>query len=147
MQLNWISWMGLAVVAVMLVPNLLWAARGAGTAQSRRVPRVAAAAEQVGRCACMALMILPLGVGEFGFFSVAGFLFYLFAGAGLLLAYLVVWVLYFRAQTLPRALALAVLPAAIFSLSALALRHWLLALAAAVFAAGHLWITIQNHRS
>lgn len=64
----------------------------------------------------------------------------------LLLACLIIWPFYARRPTRKKALSLAVLPTAIFLLSGILLRHWLLIAAAAVFGAGHINVTAQNNR-
>ena len=43
------------------------------------------------------------------------------------------------------AVALAILPACIFLLSGMLLRHWLLVGFAVLFAVGHIYVTKQNH--
>ena len=129
---------------LMLVPNIVYAVKFLG-GENRCTNRVMNLLEQIGRYASMALMILPLGVWEFGFSNVAVMLVYLFGNAGLLAAYWIVWAFYFRKATRGRALALAVLPTCIFLLSGLTLRHWALVLAGAVFGAAHIYVTRENN--
>ena len=100
--------------------------------------------EQVGRYACIVLMWLPLLVGKFGFAGVTEMIIYL-AGNGIMLAvYIAVFVLYLNKKTVKRAMILAVLPACIFLLSGILLRHWLLVGFAVVFAVGHCYVTKKN---
>lgn len=58
--------------------------------------------------------------------------------------YWIVFALYLRRQTARRAMILAVLPACIFMLSGLTLRHWLLAAFALLFAVCHIYVTKNN---
>ena len=100
--------------------------------------------EQVGRYACIVLMWLPLLVWEFGFAGVTEMIIYL-AGNGIMLAvYITVFIFYLNKKTGKRAMILAVLPACIFLLSGILLRHWLLVGFAAVFAVGHCCVTKKN---
>lgn len=143
MEFNPINGAGAALVALMLVPNIVYAVKFPG-GENRCTNRVMNLLEQIGRYASMALMILPLGVWEFGFASVAEMLVYLLGNAALLAGYWGTWLLYFRKGTAKRALTLAVLPTCIFLLSGLMLRHWLLVAAGAVFGVAHIYVTREN---
>ena len=144
MEFGPINLMGGILVALMLVPNHVYALRHPGR-KSKGGNTLMDLLEQVGRYGSMALMVLPLGVRKFGFPSVEEMLLYLFGNGALLLAYWVIWILYFRSPGKGRALALAVIPTAIFLLSGLTLRHWLLAAAAALFGFAHIHTTfIRN---
>ena len=59
-------------------------------------------------------------------------------------AYLIVFALYLRKKTAGRAMVLAILPACIFLLSGLLLRHWLLVGFALLFAVAHIYVTKKN---
>ena len=143
MRFGWINLCGAVIVAVMMIPNIVYAVRHKGR-KNLCANRFMNLLEQVGRYACVVLMWLPLLVWEFGFASAALMIVYC-AGNGLLLgAYLIVFALYLRTETPRRAMILAVLPACVFLLSGLTLRHWLLAAFAALFAAGHIYVTKQN---
>lgn len=71
---------------------------------------------------------------------------YLFANSALLIAYLIIWGFYFKKPSVRKALALAIIPTAIFLISGLTLRHWLLVAAALLFGTGHIYVTYQNHK-
>lgn len=144
MEFNFINLVGGVIVAVMLIPNILYGVRFPGI-QNRCTSKLVNLIEQIGRYASMALMVLPLGVWEFGFASVTEMLVYAFGNGLLLLAYLVLWVPYFRKRSIGLGIWLAVIPTGIFLLSGLLLRHWLLASAAVVFGIGHIFVTYRNH--
>ena len=91
-------------------------------------------------------MWLPLLVWKFGFGSVEEFLIYLIGNGALLLCYYLSWMLYSRKKTLSVAMALAIIPTAIFLLSGLLLRHWLLVAFAILFGACHCTITYMTHK-
>ena len=143
MEFNLINVAGGILVVLMLIPNIAYAVRHPG-GETHCTGRAANLLEQIGRYASMALMVLPLGIGKFGFPSVADFLLYLFGNGALLLAYWACWWRYFRKVTRARALTLAVLPVGIFLLSGLTLRHWLLVQAGAVFGGAHIYVTGKN---
>lgn len=101
--------------------------------------------EQIGRYACIVLMWMPLLVWRFSFTSVTESIIYFSVNGLLPLAYLIVFFLYLRKENTRRAIILAVLPACIFLLSGLLLRHWLLVVFSIIFAVGHIYVTKKNH--
>ncbi|MCD7731218.1 MAG: hypothetical protein LUI05_06960 [Oscillospiraceae bacterium] len=143
MEFGWINVWGTILVIIMLIPNIIFAIRNPHSGNKCRNFLVNMT-EQIGRYASMALMILPIGIWEFGFRSVFEMLLYFIATAALLTAYLVVWVFYFRAESACKAIALALLPTSLFLVSGILLRHWLLVIAAILFGAAHTYITTQN---
>ena len=99
--------------------------------------------EQAGRYGSMALMVLPLFVWEFGFSSVFMMFVYLLGNGILLFTYLLVWVFYFKKQTMGKAMILEIAPTCIFFLSGATLYHWVLVVAAVIFGVGHIYVTDQ----
>ncbi len=140
-----VNWWGLGLLALVMVPNLLFALRG-GAVGEDRAGRALVAAEQIGRYGVMLLLCVNIGPLEFGFGSDELFAVWLIGAAALLLAYWAVWLLFFRKQTRGRALALAVLPGALFLWTGLLARHWALLGLAALFAAAHIALTAVNTR-
>ena len=100
--------------------------------------------EQAGRYACIVLMWFPLLVWKFGFASVFEMVLYLAGNGILLIVYWAVFAKYMNQRSRGFAMALAILPACIFLLSGILLRHWLLAGFAVLFAAGHIFVTYKN---
>ncbi|MBQ9552487.1 MAG: hypothetical protein IJU96_06950 [Clostridia bacterium] len=143
MKFGWINGFGAGVVLLMLIPNIIYAIKNKGE-KNLCTNRFMNGIEQVGRYTCIVLMWLPLLVWEFGFVSVLEMLLYLAGNGVLLAAYWIVFLLYFKRKSRARALALAILPACIFLLSGLLLRHWLLAGFAVLFAIGHIYVTLKN---
>ena len=136
------------VMALLLLPNLVYALKFQD-ANFRSGSRWLNLLEQAGRYGSMALSVIPLGApgGKFGFASVGEMLAWMGLMAAILAAYYLCWLLYARRRTPALAMALAVLPCVLFLVHALLLRHWLLGLFTAVFAAAHLTIVRQNTRS
>ncbi|MBR5743634.1 MAG: hypothetical protein IKX85_07480 [Clostridia bacterium] len=143
MKFGWINLAGAIIVVVMLIPNIVYALRNKGE-KNLCANKTMNLLEQIGRYACVILMWLPLLVWEFGFASLSEMLIYLFGNGALLIAYLVVFALYMRKKTAGRAMILAVLPACIFLVSGLLLRHWLLVGFALLFGAAHIYVTKKN---
>ena len=143
MDFGWINIFGAVIVLIMLIPNIVYAVKNKDE-KNLCTNKIMNFAEQSGRYACIILMWFPLLVWKFGFESVFEMLLYLIGNGTLLIAYSVTFALYLREKTKKKAFALGVIPACIFLLSGLLLRHWLLVLSAAVFAVGHLYVTNEN---
>ena len=145
MKFGWINLFGFFVVAVMLIPNIFYAARFKD-AENKCTNKWMNIIEQIGRYGSFLLMFIPLGVWKFGFSDISYFLVYMLADIILLGAYLIIWVFYFKKQSLNKALALAIIPTLIFFLSGILLRHWLLAISAVIFGIGHIYVTYANNK-
>ena len=132
MEFGIINLINAGIILIMMIPNLIYAGKGPVAAKPVR-----------GK---IAVMVFPLGVWKFGFSGKFVFIAYLFGNAVLLLAYLTIWLFFFRKETIGRAMALAILPVGIFVLTGVCLEHWLLVLAAVLFAVGHVDITFQSFK-
>ena len=146
MEFGWINLFGAGIIVLIMIPNIIYAAGQKQDETQIEVPRGLSACEQVGRYGCIILMWLPLLVWKFGFGSVEEFLIYLIGNGVLLLCYYLSWMLYSRKKTLSVAMALAIIPTAIFLLSGLLLRHWLLVAFAILFGFAHCTITYMTHK-
>lgn len=143
---GWLNAAGLAVVALMLLPNIFYALKHKNT-QNHCKSKWINLFEQIGRYGCMLLMVFHIGIKEFGFRSPEGLVAYLIGNAVLLLLYWAVWMVYFKRPGRLAAYMLAVLPALIFLLCGLTLRHWLLVGFAAVFGIAHIAVTYINRKA
>ena len=135
---------GLAFMAVILAPNLVFALRCREGFAHPRTNRVLELLEQIGRFGCFAFMILP-GPG-FGFSSDEALALYLIVDALLALAYCVIWIVCFRRPGKFRALSLSILPSILFLFSGVMSHSILLTLSSLVFAPCHIAISYQSVR-
>lgn len=139
---GWFSIEGLIFVVLILIPNILYAFKFPNQ-ENRCTNRFMNLLEQIGRYGCMALMVFRFpGAGIAA--ALGSALTYLIGCPVLILAYWVVWFFYFRKRTAGRALALALLPTAVFALSGVTMQHWALLAAAAAFGIGHVYVTMHN---
>ena len=143
MKFGWINLFGAVIVMLILIPNIVYAIKNKNE-QNLCKNKLMNMVEQIGRYACIILMWLPLLVWEFGFASVTHMMIYLVGNGVLLLAYGIVYILYFKRKNPESVFALAVIPACIFVLSGILLRHWLLVGFAVLFAIGHIYVTFIN---
>lgn len=145
MEFNWINIFGGVIVALMLIPNIIYGLKNKETAPEKSGIFVRIT-EQIGRYACMILMILPLFVGEFGFSPLEFMFSYLIGNVVLLVFYYIFWVLYVKNKSLDKALALAIIPTLIFINSAISVKHWALLVSAVIFGISHTYITYKNNK-
>lgn len=143
MEFGWINLFGGIIVLLMLIPNIVYALKNREE-RNLCTNRVMNVVEQAGRYGCIVWMWLPLLVWKFGFRSASEMLLYFLGNGVLLVAYWLVFARYMRKKTAKRALMLAILPACIFLLSGLLLRHWLLVGFGLLFAVGHIYVTTIN---
>lgn len=144
MEFNPINLFGFIIVVIMLIPNIIYGIKFKGL-ENKCTNKAMNVIEQVGRYGSMALMVLPLFVWEFGFSSVFMMFVYVLGNGILLFTYLLVWVFYFKKQTMGRAMILAIAPTCIFFLSGVTLYHWALVVAAIIFGVGHIYVTYRNN--
>lgn len=143
MEFGWINVFGAVIVIFLMVPNVVYAIRNKDE-KNLCTNQYMNVMEQIGRYACIVLMWFPLLVWKFSFASAFEMLVYLAGNGVLLVAYWIVFAQYLKERNTSRTLILAVLPACIFSLSGLLLRHWLLVGFSLLFAIGHIYVTQKN---
>lgn len=140
---DWINILGIIVVILMLIPNIIYAVKFRGQ-HDKCGNKAVKILEQIGRYGCMLLMVFNFGMPKFGFPSVGNFLVYLLGNGVLLLAYWIVWILFFIKPCKGKSMMLAVIPVCIFLLSGWMLEHWLLVIFALVFGVAHVYVTSQQ---
>jgi len=140
---DWINILGLVFVALLLIPNIIYAFMFRNQ-ENKCDNKFMNVLEQIGRYASMFLMVFNIGIAEFGFSSVGVFLLYGFGNAFLILAYWIVWMLYFHKQDFWKMMALAIVPACMFVLSGVTWGHILLMVSGVIFGIGHVYVTYQN---
>lgn len=140
---DWFNILGLYVMICVLVPNIIYAIKFKDV-KNKCTNKVMNILEQVGRYACMALMIFCIGTRGFGFYSVEECIIYLLGNGFLILLYWIIWILFFAKQRAWKSLALAILPTAIFLLSGITQRYVWLIVSAVIFGVAHIYVTYKN---
>ena len=143
---NWLNFFGLIIVIFILIPNIIYAIKFKD-ATNKCTNKVMNVLEQIGRYACMIFMVFNVGLAKFGFASVEEFLIYFLGNTILLLAYWIIWILFFIKQSSWKSMALAIIPVCIFLICGVTLRHVWLVISAVVFAVGHIFVTMQNSKN
>lgn len=140
--MGWFNYYGLAVMAVIMLPNIVYAAKHKGGDNYRN--RAVEIAEQIGRYACFALMIFNIPYTYFNFWFDSALAVYLSVNGALCLAYLIFWAICRNKNGYLRAVSLSVLPTCIFLFSGIALLSVPLIVFSVLFGASHIFISCKS---
>ena len=131
-------------MAVILIPNILFAVKCKDGFENKWKNRTVETVEQIGRFGCFGFMIFNVPGTWFGWWSDEAFAVWLVVDALLVGPYCLVWIVCFRKTGLFRALALSILPSVLFLFSGIMTRSVLLTISALLFATTHIAISWQN---
>ena len=141
--IGWLNIFGLILVILLLIPNIVYAIK-VKDQKNLCTNKFMNILEQIGRYACMFLMVFNIGIAEFGFGSVVAFLIYGIGNVLLMLSYWIIWTMYFHKPSFGKQITLAILPTCLFLLNGVTMRHYLLILFGLVFGVGHVYVTYKN---
>ncbi len=142
--MNWLNIFGLIMVAVIMIPNILFAMKCKDGFENKWNNKLVEILEQIGRFCCFGFMIINIPGTCFGWWSDEAFAVYLAVDALLVTLYCVIWAVCFRKSSVFRALALSIIPSVLFLFSGIMSRSILLTIAALLFAPSHVMLSYQN---
>ncbi len=142
--MEWLNVFGLVMVAVIMIPNILFAMKCKDGFVNKWNNKSVETVEQIGRFGCFGFMIINIPGTWFGWWSDEAFAVYLVVDAVLVTLYCVIWAVCFRKSSVFRALALSIIPSILFLFSGIMSRSILLTIAAVLFAPSHILISYQN---
>lgn len=142
--MEWLNVFGLVMVAVIMIPNILFAMKCKDGFVNKWNNKSVETVEQIGRFGCFGFMIINIPGTWFGWWSDEAFAVYLVVDAVLVTLYCVIWAVCFRKSSVFRALALSIIPSVLFLFSGITSRSILLTIAAVLFAPSHILISYQN---
>lgn len=142
--MNWLNIFGLIMVAVIMIPNILFAMKCKDGFVNKWNNKFVETVEQIGRFGCFGFMIINIPGTWFGWWSDEAFAVYLVVDALLVTLYCVIWAICFRKSSVFRALALSIIPSVLFLFSGIMSRSILLTIAAVLFAPSHILTSYQN---
>lgn len=142
--MEWLNVFGLVMVAVIMIPNILFAMKCKDGFVNKWNNKSVETVEQIGRFGCFGFMIINIPGTWFGWWSDEAFAVYLVIDAVLVTLYCVIWAVCFRKSSVFRALALSIIPSVLFLFSGIMSRSILLTIAAVLFAPSHILISYQN---
>ena len=142
--MEWLNVFGLVMVAVIMIPNILFAMKCKDGFVNKWNNKSVETVEQIGRFGCFGFMIINIPGTWFGWWSDEAFAVYLVVDAVLVTLYCVIWAVCFRKSSVFRALALSIIPSVLFLFSGIMSRSILLTIASVLFAPSHILISYQN---
>lgn len=142
--MEWLNVFGLVMVAVIMIPNILFAMKCKDGFVNKWNNKSVETVEQIGRFGCFGFMIINIPGTWFGWRSDEAFAVYLVVDAVLVTLYCVIWAVCFRKSSVFRALALSIIPSVLFLFSGIMSRSILLTIAALLFAPSHIMLSYQN---
>ena len=142
--MEWLNVFGLVMVAVIMIPNILFAMKCKDGFVNKWNNKSVETVEQIGRFGCFGFMIINIPGTWFGWWSDEAFAVYLVVDAVLVTLYCVIWAVCFRKSSVFRALALSIIPPVLFLFSGIMSRSILLTIAALLFAPSHIMLSYQN---
>ena len=144
MSFSWINWINMAAVVWLILINMIVARKGLSDSFNSKY-LIVNIFEQIGRYACMALMILPIFTKgwKFGFDSVTEMLIWICATILLLVIYSFLWVKKANGGAFIL-YGLVFVPVILFLLNGILLRHPALIVASLLFGVFHFLIVKEN---
>lgn len=135
---------GLIIVAAILIPNVVFAVKNKDGFENVQIDKRIEIIEQTGRFGCFIFMIVNVPGTCFGWWFLNALTVYLITDAFLTAAYVLIWIICFKRNSLFRALALSIIPSVMFLASGVITASVLLLAVAALFAPSHIYISYKN---
>lgn len=142
--MTWFNYGGLIIIAVMMIPNIVFAVKHKGGYQNTYQNQVAQILEQISRYACMVLMIFNIPYTWIGFYFSFAEIIYCLINSLLVLGYCVIWVVLWQKAGIVKALLLSIIPSLIFLFSGIMIASIPLTIFAIIFTVTHVLISVKN---
>ena len=142
--MEWFNVFGLVFISVIMLPNIVFAVRCKDGFVNRWNNKVLEIFEQMGRFGCFGFMIFNVPGTWFGWWSNEAFAAYLIVDTLLVVLYIAIWIICWHKNNIFIAVALSVVPSAIFLFSGIMSRSVLLILSALLFVPTHILISYKN---
>ncbi len=144
--MDWFNYYGLAIMAVIMVPNIIFAIKCKDGFENSYENKIVLFLEQIGRFGCFALMIFNIPYTYFNFWFSHALWIYMGVNGGLCIAYLVFWMVCEKTDSLLKALSLSIIPSLIFLFSGIIVANIPLIVFAVIFAINHILLSYQNFK-
>ena len=145
--MEWFNPFGLVFITIIMIPNVVFAIRCKDGFANNYRNKTVELVEQIGRFGCFGFMIFNVPGTWFGWASNESFALCLILDALLVALYCILWIVCWKKNGVFKALALSILPSAVFLISGITSRSILLILAALLFAPSHILIFYQNAKN
>lgn len=141
--MDWFNYIGLIIVAAILVPNIVYAFKHTSS-NNNGIPKALIILEGIGRYGCMAFMVINVPYTWFPLFIEDGLVVYIVVNAVLATAYIVLFIVFWNKSGMAKAMLLSVIPSLIFLFSGIMLISLPLLLFATLFAYSHVFISAKT---
>ena len=135
---------GLIFVAVIMIPNIIFAVKCKDGFDNKWKNKVVEILEQAGRFGCFGFMIFNIPGTYYGWWFEDALPIYLVVSSVLVAAYCLIWAICFKKSSIFRALALSIIPSVLFLFDGIAIGSVFLTIFAVVFAPCHILISFKN---
>ena len=142
--MGWFNVFGLIFIVVIMIPNVVFAIKRKDGFDNKWDNKFVEFIEQAARFGCFGFMIFNIPGTWFGWWSDEAFALYLIVDGILVMLYCAIWIICFKKNSVFRALALSVIPSALFLFSGIISRSVLLTVASVLFAPSHIAISYRN---
>lgn len=142
--MNWFNYYGLIIVAIMMIPNIVYAIVFKDNNNIKYNNKIAIILEQIGRYACMLFMVFNIPYTWIGFYVSYGLTMYIIVNFLLLFAYCLIWIIMWKKSGIVKSLLLSIIPSIIFIFSGAMIASIPLLVFAVIFACAHILISVKN---
>lgn len=145
--MGWLNYYGLIFIAIIMIPNIVFAIKNKDGFQNNRNNKPIEILEQIGRYGCFIFMIVNIPKTYFGWWFDGALTAYLVVNYTLITAYCTIWGICFKKNNTFRALSLSIIPSFVFLFSGIMIRSILLIISAVLFAPSHILISYKNTKN
>lgn len=145
--MSWFNFIGLIFVAVILIPNIIFAAKNKDGFQNFYQNKFVEIFEQIGRFGCFITMFFTPPFLNLGFKINGAKTAYIITGAVLVALYCLGWIVFGRENSVRKSLALSIIPSVLFLESGLLSLNFPLIILSLIFAPCHIIISYKNAKA
>lgn len=142
--MDWFNLCGLIFVAVILIPNIIFAAAHPDGFENKYKNKAVETLEQIGRFGCFGFMFISPPFVCFGYPFDGAQTVYIVLGAALTALYCFGWAVFWHESSVRKALTLSILPSLLFLESGILTLHIPLIILSVIFAICHITISYKN---
>ena len=142
--MSWFNYYGLIFIALIMIPNIIFAIIHKDGFTNKYKNKPAEILEQIGRYACLILMVFNIPYTYFNFWFENALIVYLLVNAVLCAAYLIFWVVCWDNNGKLKALSLSIIPTVIFLFSGIVVANIPLIIFAVLFGVNHILLSYKN---
>lgn len=142
--MSWFNYIGLIIVAVIMIPNIIYAIKRKDGFVNTYKNKTAIICEQIGRFGCMVFMIFNIPYTSFNFWFNGALITYIVVNAALCVVYISCWLILWNQSGRARACLLSILPSCVFLFSGAMLANFPLLVSSLIFTPCHILISYKN---